>query len=88
MVLPGRRDGYFVTEGYVTDAKGDNIQAVQRERVANPTWLRQELEDLYRSVQAGEFTSDDLRDMAPEGPKWDYAENAFERLRKAYGDED
>lgn len=77
----------IIAEGIITDDKGQKISQETRYRRVNPWTLRAELETLYGRVMAGSISIEELESMNPNGPDWDYAENAYQRLRETYGDD-
>lgn len=72
---------HLQARGVVTDEKGATENEVIRVRNVDPALLRDELEDVYHQIELNEISVDELEAMAPDGPDWDYAENAMERLR-------
>jgi len=67
--------------GWITNDKGTKVEEVYRYRRVNPIALRLELERLWDSVQSGLFPPAEVEAMNPDGPDWDYAADAYDRLR-------
>lgn len=67
---------YVVAKGEVTNEKGVESRLVTRNRYVNPFWMREELEGYYDLIKTGSMTLEDVEAMKPDGPNWDYAENA------------
>jgi len=69
-------------DGWVTNKKGQNPQYLSRLRNINPYLLNHELEELHARVQIGDISAlkEDMEQMKPDGPDWDYAERASVRL--------
>lgn len=67
--------------GYITSEKGGETFSAIRTRYANPQWLRSELEEYYEHICKSGMTIEEMEALNPNGPDWDYAENATIRLR-------
>lgn len=73
--------GSFEAKGVITDGKGLVEAEVVRQRDVDPFLLAQELVKLRERALNGKLTEEDLAKMAPNGPDWNYAEDATARIR-------
>ena len=80
-VIEDTRTGLaMIAQGYITDEKGEEINTVTRTRQVNPEWLSTSLEAYYNLYLAGDLSIEEMEALNPNGPDWDYAEEATLRL--------